>query len=324
MVCPGGALYTCAARDSLQVRHRAINIMTHLTIDYIKNQEEGATTTFKVSETLTVYTVQYYSYDDVDDDDDDYYEMFLHDSLADGLSQIMSLSYVEDAAVITDDLILLQSSHQFALLTKGSEGYSDHPISKNLYDYLKNNLRLPPPEPEWSPTCNGLSKIRSNGNFDFVIESKDLKTYNVHSLVLAGVWPLFKTMLEADMKETSENKMDIPYPHSWVEALLLYFYEEDLKMDFDQATGVVVLAKVYDIPALCDIAIARIRRETLDTKKCLEGWRDVYEARCDSMQLYLAKYLGEHLKELQEASEILAQFSQEETVQLMMDISRSK
>lgn len=90
-------------------------------------------------------------------------------------------------------------------------------------------------------------------------------------------------MLEADVKETSEKRMDIPYLHSWVEALLLYFYEEELTMVFGQATGVVVLSQVYDLPALCDIAIARMKKETLDTKISVKGWKNVYEDRCDSM-----------------------------------------
>lgn len=294
--------------------------MSHLTIDYI-NAIDGKYA-YGISDTLKV--LSFY--------DSDYrnYRACLHDSVGNTITSVLSTHrnhrptshQLVEGSEIYGNMILISTNDEHFLLTKNPEGYTKHSIESSVYSYMKRSLKLPPSEPEWLPT--GLSQIRSNGNFDFVIVSRDSKTYNVHSLVLAGVWPLFKTMLEANMKETSEKQMDIPYPHTWVEALLLYFYEEELTMDFNQATGVVVLANVYDIPALCDIAITRIKKETLDTKKCVEGWRNVFEARCDSMQIYLAKYLGEHLKELQEASEMLAQFSQEETVQLMMDISRSK
>lgn len=294
--------------------------MSHLTLDYIDTLDPGLKAVIKISETLSAFT----AYDKYQGG----YSTFVYDRLTHTRFFVETnyhsshLNDLKEVVELEGNMIILKSNYECLLLTKVTDGYSQHSIDDTLYDYMKANLKVPPPEPTWLPT--GLSRIRSNGNFDFAIVSKDEKTYEVHSLILAGVWPFFKTMLDSNMKESSEKKMEIPYPHSWIEVMLSYFYEEDLKMEFEQATGVIVLAKVYDIPTLCDLAIAKIKKETLDTTKCLEGWRNVYEARCDSMQLYLAKYLGEHLQELQKSSDMVAQFSQEEAVQLMMDISRCK
>jgi hypothetical protein len=83
---------------------------------------------------------------------------------------------------------------------------------------------------------------------------------------------------------------------------------------------VLVLAQIYDIPKLRDLAVRKLVKETLTVRKCVEGWRNVYEARCDSMQRYLATFLGEHLQEIQGSADMLAQYSHDEAVRLMIDI----
>lgn len=210
-------------------------------------------------------------------------------------------------------LVKLTKSNQILYLDQQGE-YSYTAIESCLYDSLRFSISY----------HGGLSRMRKYGDFDFEIMSKEKKTSKVHTLVLCAVWPFFQKLQESNMKEVANQKLDMPYPHLWIEAMVSYFYEEDVDMGFIQATGVLILSDVYDIFNLKNIAIARIRKETLDISKCLEGWRNVYEARCDEMQLYLAQYLGEHMKELQDSSDLLKQLSKEEACQLILDISQSK
>lgn len=216
-------------------------------------------------------------------------------------------------------LYLLKTKHQRRILSRYRDlGLGQTDVSAYMCNLLEQNL----PNLAAKRKNNSLSLIRANGSFDFEIVSKEGTSIGVHTLVLAAVWPFFKGLLDSNMKETDEKKLVLPYPHSWIEAMVSYFYEQQVGMDMDEATGVLVLSGVYDIPELRAEAIVRIKSMHLTVDMCLRGWRNAFEAQCEEIQLFLANQLRENLSLLHSLDEFLGEFSQQEAIQLVKDISR--
>lgn len=144
----------------------------------------------------------------------------------------------------------------------------------------------------------------------------------VHSLVLKSVWPFFKGMLDCGMSEAESMSMTLPYPRSWVEALIRFFYDDHNVLSFEDATGLVVLAKVYDMPSIHLSAIERIKNEgTLNLSQALLAWRRSYEADANFLRTHCAQFIREHFKDLSKATQLLPDYSQEELLCLLSDLA---
>lgn len=286
--------------------------MSDITIDYINTLSPDLKSSVKFTDSKTAHLLRSPSTGET--------HLKIYDGKSNELQDILTSHFgektkLEEFCEIPGEMFLVKASSGPLLLYPDDKNkYVPVTIVSYLYHHMKSTLTM----------FKGLSIIRDQGNFDFEIISKDGESCKVHSLVLSGVWPFFKNLQDSGMKEVADQRLQIPYPLNWIEAMISYFYKEDKDMGFIQATGVLVLADVYNVLSLKHIAIARIKKETLDITKCLEAWRNVYEARCEEMQLYLAKYLAEHLAQLHQASDLWSQYSQEEAIQLMIDISKSK
>ena len=126
------------------------------------------------------------------------------------------------------------------------------------------------------------------------------------------------------MSESDAMTMTMPYPRSWVESLIKFFYDEHNELSFDDATGLLVIAKTYDVPTITISATQRIKDEgDLDLTKALLAWRRSYEAGNDAIRTHCAVFIGLHYKELSEAFELLPDYSKDELLCLLSDLALS-
>ncbi|VBB88788.1 Conserved hypothetical protein [Yarrowia lipolytica] len=175
----------------------------------------------------------------------------------------------------------------------------------------------------YSQRLVGLSKVRLNGDFDFTLVTKE-GTIPIHSVVFKASLPFFAAMIDANMIDSREKRLEIPYPHAWVEVMVSYFYGEPFEAEFEQATGLLVLADVYDIPELRHLAVFRIKTEELDMTKCLTGWRNAFEAQNEQMREYFAAFARDQWNELEHVAEPLYGMPKQEVVEFMLDVSKAK
>ncbi|CAG81304.1 hypothetical protein B0I72DRAFT_128344 [Yarrowia lipolytica] len=212
------------------------------------------------------------------------------------------------------DALLVKFPTENRFLTQENEKeLNSENISDAVFECLKTRLR------KREPQLTAAAKIRRGGDFDFHIISKEGTAIGVHSVVLSAVWPFFKALMDSNMQETANRRLLLSYPHEWVEALVSYLYEEEQQMGFELASGVLVLSSVYDLPELTAMARTRVLKEPLDTVKSLLGWRNAYEARCEEVQLHMARFLAGHRHELH-SSGALEELSLEEVDQLEEDL----
>lgn len=231
---------------------------------------------------------------------------------------------LEQVAYFKVDQVLAITPHTF-LVKFSDQSYSYVTAEKSsvLESDVGDSLRKAALTRNYPQRLHGLSKVRSNGEFDFTLITKE-GTVPIHSLVFKACMPFFATMMDSKMSESSEKKLEIPYPLSWVEAMVSYFYGEPFEVEFEQATGLLILADVYDIAELQRLAIARIKSERLDMTKCLAGWKNAFEAQNEEMRAYFASFARNQWDELEQSAEFLRDLSQEEAVELMLDVSRAK
>lgn len=95
---------------------------------------------------------------------------------------------------------------------------------------------------------------------------------HVHKIILQARWPHFKRLYAAQMTEYHTKKMHIPEPYSVVRAFLYYLYTDSIAShpvfcsDLRDVAGVLVMANLYDMPALRLACVHRLSREmTIDT-----------------------------------------------------------
>lgn len=231
-------------------------------------------------------------------------------------------SLKEVLEIYPDTFIVAVSNNVNFLVTKASL----ERLAKPSYD----TLRVQALKHAYSMRINGLSQVRAKGGFDFELvtggggeDHVTSSTIPVHSLILRSNWPFFDAMMDSQMSESRDNRMEMPYPHSWVEALVSYFYGEPFDVEFSDATRLLILSDVYDIPELQRLAITRIRAEDLDMHKCLAGWKNAFEAQNAAMRSYFATFARKNWKTLEESTEFLQKFTQQQAVELMLDVSRA-
>lgn len=210
--------------------------------------------------------------------------------------------------------LLVKFPTENRFLTPDNErGLNSEHVSDAMYEYLKSSLG------PRKPAIRGLGKIRRNGNFDFEIVSQEGETVGVHTLVFASAWPFFKALMDSNMQETAEKRLLLPYPLAWIEPVASYLYEEPLEMSFEQALGVLVVSNVYDLPGLGEIAQKRILKEPLNVVKAALGWKRAFEAQCEDVRMYMAKWLRESVDEFYKSKE-WKEFSDEEVGQFEEDV----
>lgn len=166
----------------------------------------------------------------------------------------------------------------------------------------------------------GLARIRNGSPGDFWLKSDDGESIEVHKTVLKPLWPFFAAALDSNMKEASENSIDLPFPKSAIEVAVRYLYGQPLKMEFDQAANLLVMAQMYDLPELLRLATARTKSGTLDARQAILLWKKSFEASNEKMRSYAIVKVKQFMPEISD-SKLLEGLDREELVSLLMDIS---
>lgn len=316
-------LHITMSETAKQVTHLESNHVTKLTFDTLKTAYlcvENGSTFFSVHNSVTETITPYGSFtlehlievpetkeqtvDDLDSDDSG-------DEIKGVPAKYYDLTEVHE--IYPDTLLVLFGKSETYFVTKEKATLTDRLIYNSLRDqFLKHSF---------SVKLNGLSQVRKNGEFDFSLKTSS-SSIPVHSLILKSNWPYFKAVIDSKMSESENKQLEINYPASWVEAMVSYFYGEPFDVNFDNATGLLILSDVYDIPELQHLAVARIKKEELDMTKCLNGWKNAFEAQNTDMREYFGKYVREKLVDLDKSRNLLKEMTQEEAVELMLDVSR--
>ncbi|AOW00307.1 hypothetical protein B0I72DRAFT_139623 [Yarrowia lipolytica] len=166
-----------------------------------------------------------------------------------------------------------------------------------------------------------LTRVReTNQGHDFVIACED-GDIPVHSIILKASWPFFDRLLDSKMQEATDKRLTLPYPKEWIEPLVSHFYGEQRNMSFEEATGVIITAAVYDLPALHSLALRRIREETMDVLMAVVAWKRAYEAMNQALMEYCGAVIQTEMKNFPKVQHLLQDFSQDEFLQLFSHMS---
>lgn len=137
-----------------------------------------------------------------------------------------------------------------------------------------------------------LNQIRLNTDAsDFAIICQDETSIPVHTPVLSTFWPFFKNMISHDCQEKTERILRLNFPADWITSMVSHIYNQTVKLTFDQATGLLILAEMYLLPDLT-IEVERQIRSLVKNETTIEdlitGWERAREANNDKMRRFFA------------------------------------
>ncbi|KAG5358529.1 hypothetical protein CJU89_5127 [Yarrowia sp. B02] len=106
-------------------------------------------------------------------------------------------------------------------------------------------------------------KIRTGTKGDFRLVSSEGESIEVHTAVLVPLWPFFEAAAAANMKETADKALEIQCPTSTLEVIVRFFYEQDLEMGFEEAENLIVVAQMYGVSELYDLAVSTVKNHDM-------------------------------------------------------------
>lgn len=230
--------------------------------------------------------------------------------------------------VIVNDVILILYEDKTPCTIKSTNDWKSIVIINSEHEqfFPSINTSITSSIPRLNHTSN-LSRVRQKGNCDFTIICDDNKEIKVHSLILSAQWEFFKNMLDSKMSEATTSTLRLRYPVEWIEALVSHFYDERKSMDFETATGVVIVAQIYDVPELLVQAMRRIKEEdNMDIHQALLGWKRAHLVENKAVRDYCAKRISSEMSKLPSSTTsqaLLGDLTQLEFVQLLNDLSLS-
>lgn len=192
--------------------------------------------------------------------------------------------------VVQDTLyvhLTLSSGSWFVMITPSpSEGklITSATYLKHLYESKKKATP--------KRASHNLSAVRNmSDDADFHIECLDNVRIPVHSLILKTYWPFFKTMMQNDCAESNDKVLKLDYPADWIEVLVSFIYSQDVQMSFEQATGLLVVAEMYQLSELTDMATDEIlgcAKDSITLEAALTGWVRAFQAQNEKATAFLA------------------------------------
>lgn len=158
---------------------------------------------------------------------------------------------------------------------------------------------------------------------DFSIVCSNEVSVPVHSLVLKTYWPYFRILSETNCFETTEKTLKFDYPESWVLNLVGYLYGEEINPGFDELTGLMLLAELYQLPELFKKTTAEIltRPKDIQLEECFTSWHRSYQASNEPLKKHFAKLIVSKVEgEFREAvTSYCTDFSAHESLGLYLD-----
>ncbi|KAG5360711.1 hypothetical protein CJU89_3797 [Yarrowia sp. B02] len=170
---------------------------------------------------------------------------------------------------------------------------------------------------------DGLRKLRYEYPSDFTIKCAGGEEIAVHKAVLSSVWPFCKSMLESDMKEVSENTLELDYPKATVEGMVKYLYGEKLDMSGENAIELFVLGQMYELPELMKLSKQHLNQQQpgMKLQEALWTWRKCYEAKNETLRALVAEDVHKLLAGVEDFANEVRGMSKEEMMFLMQDLS---
>ncbi|KAG5356135.1 hypothetical protein CJU89_5853 [Yarrowia sp. B02] len=167
---------------------------------------------------------------------------------------------------------------------------------------------------------SGLSRIRNGTPGDFTLKSADGESISVHKVVMKPLWPFLAAAMDSMMVESTEDSIDLPFPTSTIEVAVSYLYGQKLSIKFKDAANLVVMAQMYDLPELLEIAVRNVKDTSMDIRQSLYLWKRAFEAKNDDLRDYSAGAVKILMPDMSK-SELLDDLDKEELVALFVDVS---
>lgn len=177
-------------------------------------------------------------------------------------------------------------------------------------------------KPESTPAKGFRLLHRVPESTNYMIVCSDGVTIPVHSLVLKSVWPYFAKLTSSEPAKIKEGAWAMPYGSTWVFPLIKYCYGDLETMNFEEATGALILAQRYDLPELSQIVQRHILGSPLNIETCLLGWKRAFEGNNSVVRMYCARHYYQNMNQLA-ISNTYAELTKEELIQLGIDAGES-
>lgn len=187
---------------------------------------------------------------------------------------------------------------------------------------LDLNEKMAKTRPESTPERGFKLLHRVPESTNYMIVCSDGVTIPVHSLVLKSVWPYFAKLTSSETAKIKEGAWAMPYGSAWVFPLIKYCYGELQTMNFEEATGAMILAQRYSLPELSQIVQRHILGSPLNIETCLMGWKRAFEANNAVVRMYCARHYYQHMNQLG-ISKTYAEMTKDELIQLGIDAGES-
>lgn len=178
-----------------------------------------------------------------------------------------------------------------------------------LAKYLSSTPKLP----------SLLSKLRNGSPGDFHLKSTQGDMIEVHTTVLVPLWSFFAAAINSEMKEAVEKVLQIQCPTSTLEIIVRHIYDQDLELQFEDAANLVVVAQMYNLSELLEIAVTTIKNRENTFDELLTAWEKSQQAQNEELKRFCAKGM---LAELVESEEKVEKLKKEDLLALFMDVAR--
>lgn len=168
---------------------------------------------------------------------------------------------------------------------------------------------------------SNLPRIRTGTPGDFKLVSNEGESVEVHTVVLAPLWPFFEAAATSDMKEANDKSLKLQCSTPTLEVIVRFFYEQDLELKFAQAADLIVVAQMYDLSDLLDIAVSKIKSQTMTAEECLIAWEKCQEAKNEDLRKDCASKMKLMMSGIVGSSERIDKMAKEDLLVLFMDVS---
>uniref|UniRef100_A0AC35TSD1 BTB domain-containing protein n=1 Tax=Rhabditophanes sp. KR3021 TaxID=114890 RepID=A0AC35TSD1_9BILA len=164
--------------------------------------------------------------------------------------------------------------------------------------YMINNIKIPQ-----ATLCDDLSSMLENGLYSDCSLTIGSKVFKCHKALLATRSPVFKCMLQADMKEALENNIVIEDTcEEVIGELLRYIYSETIQNLETMADKLFIAADKYQIErlkSLCEVAMCN--NLTCDNVCELFILADIYSA--ENLRAKCIEFINMHSVDVMVSSE---------------------
>lgn len=132
-------------------------------------------------------------------------------------------------------------------------------------------------------------------------------------------------MMQSDFAEVHNKVLKLDYPSDWIEVVVSYVYGQTVEMTFEQATGLVVVAEMYQLPGLVKMAsdeIMKAPRDAIPLDEAVLGWKRAHEARNEPVKAFLARNIAHKKPQIENNDDDKRAFeplSSEDTLGLYFD-----